>query len=273
MKKRLFAVILAVLMVFTLAACSGGSGGKKEEASSAASGSATVVDDTVYELSWAGIGATDAIDTWIGEEAARRIAEKTGDHVKITVHPASQLGDLTQAYDEIIAGTIDMGLFTVYGTYDIINEVNFTCFLTNNLDEFREVYAPGGFIYDTLEKVQADRGSVVLHLVKAGDIIRGVGPDKGGDICDRHAVDLRRRIDAAVGVDFDRAGEEVVGLIVKVLRCINLLNNAVLHNNDTGTKCHSLGLVMCYVDDGCFKSLMKLGDLNTHLNTEFSVQV
>ena len=170
-------------MVFTLAACSGGSGGKKEEASSAASGSATVVDDTVYELSWAGIGATDAIDTWIGEEAAKRIAEKTADHVKITVHPASQLGDLTQAYDEIIAGTIDMGLFTVYGTYDIINEINFTCFLTNNLDEFREVYAPGGFIYDTLEKVQADRGVKLIGFWPSGYLGLGFAKlSEGADV-------------------------------------------------------------------------------------------
>ena len=39
------------------------------------------------------------------------------------------------------------------------------------------------------------------------------------------------------------------GLSYRVLRCIYLLNNTVLHNNDSGTQCHSLCLVMCYVDE------------------------
>ena len=30
---------------------------------------------------------------------------------------------------------------------------------------------------------------------------------------------------------------------------------------------------MCYVDDCCTKSLMKFGNLDTHLSTKFSIQV
>ena len=116
----------------------------------------------------AGIGSNDAIDTWIANEAASRIAAATDNHVIINVFPSSQLGDLTQAYDEIMAGSIDMGLFTVYGNYDIINEMNFTCFLTSNLDEWREVYAEGGFIYDTLKQVQADRGVTLMGFWPSG---------------------------------------------------------------------------------------------------------
>ena len=121
-----------------------------------------------YTLTWAGIGSNDAIDTWIANEAASRIAAATDNHVIINVFPSSQLGDLTQAYDEIMAGSIDMGLFTVYGNYDIINEMNFTCFLTSNLDEWREVYAEGGFIYDTLKQVQADRGVTLMGFWPSG---------------------------------------------------------------------------------------------------------
>ena len=47
----------------------------------------------------------------------------------------------------------------------------------------------------------------------------------------------------------------LAGLVVQVLRSIYLLDNAILHNNDSGTQSHSLGLVMCYVDDGCTYSL------------------
>ena len=72
----------------------------------------------------------------------------------------------------------------------------------------------------------------------------------------------------------DEAGDEQVArLIVKVLRGIDLLYNAVLHNDDSGTKGHSLGLVMGNVDDRSAQSLMQLGDLGSHLNTELRIQV
>ena len=62
-------------------------------------------------------------------------------------------------------------------------------------------------------------------------------------------------------------------LVIQVLRSIYLLDNAVLHNYDSGTQCHSLGLVMCYIDDGGAQSLMQLSDLDTHLYTQLSIQV
>src|SRR5574344_1347701 len=51
------------------------------------------------------------------------------------------------------------------------------------------------------------------------------------------------------------AGVPALYLLIQVLRSIYLLDNAVLHNNDSGTKGHSLGLVMCNVDDGGAQSL------------------
>lgn len=180
MVRTIFALAMTAAMILGCTGCGGQSG--EQSGGGQSSGGGSAADGTVYNLTWAGIGSTDAIDTWIGEEAARRIAEKTEDHVVINVYPASQLGDLTQAYDEIMAGTIDMGLFTVYGTYDIINEVNFTCFLTSNLDEFREVYAKDGFIYQTLEQAQKDRGVTLMGFWPSGYLGLGFaklseGPD------------------------------------------------------------------------------------------------
>ena len=157
--RKLFALLLAVVMTVSLCAC-----GSKEDTN----GGNDANSGKTYTLTWAGIGSNDAIDTWIANEAASRIAAATDNHVIINVFPSSQLGDLTQAYDEIMAGSIDMGLFTVYGSYDIINEMNFTCFLTSDLDEWREVYAEGGFIYDTLKQVQADRGVTLMGFWPSG---------------------------------------------------------------------------------------------------------
>ena len=67
--------------------------------------------------------------------------------------------------------------------------------------------------------------------------------------------------------------EQVAGIVIEVLRGIDLLNDTVLHNDDSGTKGHSLCLVVCDVDDGGAKSLVKLSDLGSHLNTKLSIQV
>ena len=69
------------------------------------------------------------------------------------------------------------------------------------------------------------------------------------------------------------ATNSLTGQIIQVLRGIDLLDEAVLHNNDSVTHGHSLGLVMCNVNEGGAESLMKLSDLGSHLCTELSVQV
>ena len=71
----------------------------------------------------------------------------------------------------------------------------------------------------------------------------------------------------------EACNEQVDGVIVEVLRCIYLLNETVLHNNDTRTHCHSFGLVMRYVYECCAKSLVELGNLRSHRSTELSVEV
>ena len=48
----------------------------------------------------------------------------------------------------------------------------------------------------------------------------------------------------------ETCNEEVLRSVVEILRGINLLDNTVLHNYDSGTKGHCLGLVMGYVDNG-----------------------
>ena len=72
----------------------------------------------------------------------------------------------------------------------------------------------------------------------------------------------------------DEAGnEQVGGIVVQVLRGIDLLHKAVLHNHDTGSHGHGLGLVVGHVDEGGLQALMQLGDLGTHGNAQLGVQV
>ena len=72
----------------------------------------------------------------------------------------------------------------------------------------------------------------------------------------------------------DKARNEKVDRhIVQVLRSIYLLDQTVLHNNDSRCHGHSLGLVMGYVDKCCADSLVDLGKLGSHGRTELCVKV
>ncbi len=63
------------------------------------------------------------------------------------------------------------------------------------------------------------------------------------------------------------------GIIVQVLRGIDLLDDAVLHNDDAVAHGHSLGLVVGNVDEGGSQLLVQLDDLGTHAGTQLSIQV
>ena len=67
--------------------------------------------------------------------------------------------------------------------------------------------------------------------------------------------------------------EDVARIVVEMLRSINLLDEAVLHNNDTGSHRHCLDLVVGNVDEGGADSLVKLGQLGSHRSTELCVEV
>ena len=69
------------------------------------------------------------------------------------------------------------------------------------------------------------------------------------------------------------ADEQVGRIIVQVLRGIDLLDEAVLHNDDAGAHGHSLGLVVGNVDEGGLQTLVQLGDLGAHLRAQLRVQV
>ena len=67
--------------------------------------------------------------------------------------------------------------------------------------------------------------------------------------------------------------KQVDGIVVKVLRCIHLLHESVLHNDDTRTHRHSFDLVVRNVDERGGKTNVKLGNFDTHLRTKLRVQI
>ena len=72
----------------------------------------------------------------------------------------------------------------------------------------------------------------------------------------------------------DKAGDEDVrGMVEDLLRGGDLLDDAVLHDHDTVTEGHGLGLVVGDVDEGALDLVAQLDELGTHLVTQLGVQV
>ena len=72
----------------------------------------------------------------------------------------------------------------------------------------------------------------------------------------------------------DKARHEQVGRVVKhLLGRADLLDEAVLHDDDAVAQGHSLGLVVGHVDERGVDALAQLDDLGAHLITQLGVQI
>ena len=67
--------------------------------------------------------------------------------------------------------------------------------------------------------------------------------------------------------------EDVLGIAVNLLGSADLLNPSLAHNHDLGRHCHSLCLVVSYVDGGSADLLVNSYDLRTHLHSELCIKV
>ena len=67
--------------------------------------------------------------------------------------------------------------------------------------------------------------------------------------------------------------KQVAGFFIQILRRVDLLHYAVFHDDDPGSQCHRLRLVMCDINDRGAQSLVEFGNFRPHLDTEFGVQV
>lgn len=137
--KKTFALLLAFVMLFSLAACGGG---EVEQGTT----------DQTYELKFAnqdaeGLPTTNAM-YWIAQEVEKR----TDGHVKIKVYPANQLGESSVLLQGIMDGSIDMVETFVDGTYDNIFNTASIPFLVRDLDSCRYLFDPQSNLYQLFEE-------------------------------------------------------------------------------------------------------------------------
>src|ERR1700730_10890818 len=110
------------------------------------------------------------------------------------------------------------------------------------------------------EPVRAVRWSLDLHSDARG-------PDRPVLSADLDGGKVHRR-------RAEETGDKKIGrLVVKLERLAYLLHQAVLHDDDTVAQGHRLDLVVGHVDRGRAELVMKLFELDAHLDAQFGVEV
>src|SRR5690625_5171885 len=104
MKKGIKGFLFLFLILSTLLGCTEKSSNQDSENSNNQEESVT--------LKLAGMANESHPSIITMNEFAENIENKTDGRVKIKIYPSNQLGDWTTVYDEIINGTIEMGLIS-----------------------------------------------------------------------------------------------------------------------------------------------------------------
>ena len=159
--KKLIALLLALTMVFALAACGG---------SSAAPAAAPAADDTVYKLNFYHIFAAEEAggheSLWINK-AVKEIEEKSGGRLLIDVQPGGVMGSEEELIPQVFAGTVDMSLSgpSVWGTVGSIDAIGWSE-LPYVVDNYPQMNALGEVLADLTNK-QLEEAGIGLYCLGA----------------------------------------------------------------------------------------------------------
>lgn len=186
-KKLRYLIVFMLAISIVMSGCS--SGGSNNGAKPASGDS-----EKTYNLRIAAQESEQHNDVQSITRAAKAIAEKTGGHVNITVYPSNQLGDYTQVYDEVMAGSIDMACITIPTTYDSRLEMLTIPYLATNYKEAIATFLPGSEFFNQLNNIQLKNGVQTLAVYLDGYM--GIGAtkniDKVMDFTDPHKGRLIR---------------------------------------------------------------------------------
>ena len=124
----------------------------------------------------------------LGYAALERIKEKleteSEGRLEITLYPSSQLGDYTLTFEELMEGTIDLGLIPVPSEYDSRLEMNFIPYLINGYDGMGDAFGEGSYFFENYTKILGELNIKLLGMYVEGLIGFGFStyPDNYTDV-------------------------------------------------------------------------------------------
>lgn len=163
---------MSLILIVLLSAC----GDSEENASANEGGESESSEGESMTLTVGGQSAPDNPITLSLMDYTDKIESETDGRIKFDVYPANQLGDYTIIYEEIMKGTIDMGLISIPSQFDARTEMHMMPYLIENYDQAEGVYGVDSFIYDKTSEIINEQGVELLGLRPIG--FGGIGTTK-----------------------------------------------------------------------------------------------
>lgn len=114
--------------------------------------------EAAVKLRFAGQNPIEHQNTISMNQIKELVEKETNGEIVVEVYPASQLGDYTLIYEELMRGSIDMALISVPTQFDPATQISIMPFVAKGYDEAKKVYAKGGWLFNKTVDIQAKQG-------------------------------------------------------------------------------------------------------------------
>jgi TRAP-type C4-dicarboxylate transport system substrate-binding protein len=102
------------------------------------------------------------------EKFAKLVAERTEGRVEVKVYPASQLGDWTEVYEQVMQGAVDMAMQPLATADDKRLAITWFPYAFTNYDTAKQSLSPGGAVFGIVNEAIADKGLTPLGVYGEG---------------------------------------------------------------------------------------------------------
>lgn len=174
--KKIVALLLAALMIMSLAACGGEKTPAESEQAGNLSGENKAAENAPADPIVLRVSCQQA-EVHANTQAMMRIKEKvekeTNGGLILDLYPGAVLGDYTLTFEETMLGTIDVTFQSLDGKYDPRIELTFLPYLFTDTENRKMVCSPGSNTYSLFEEILADQGLKLLGIYGEGYV--GVG--------------------------------------------------------------------------------------------------
>ncbi|MFC7397884.1 TRAP transporter substrate-binding protein DctP [Chelatococcus sp. GCM10030263] len=102
------------------------------------------------------------------EEFKAKVAADTNGRVEIKIYPASQLGDWTEVYEQVIQGSVDMALQSLSSADDRRLAITWFPYVFTDYKSAETSLSPGGTAFEIVNGIVADKGITLLAVYGTG---------------------------------------------------------------------------------------------------------
>ena len=164
-RKVLTLLVVTALVLALLAGCGGGGGGGE------AGGGG---DDGPITMRLASNAPLDHMSNALNEEAVEMIYERTDGRVRVTYHPASQLGDYVTVYEEVMMGVVDFMHGTIPDSVDARLGAAYMPYYAMGYEDLPALYGEGSYLFNVMHEISASQGIEFMGFLIEGFIGMGV---------------------------------------------------------------------------------------------------